>query len=972
MAEASFAQRVRDALRRPLFGPDIFISYSRHNRPYVEKLAARLHEKRKRLTIVTDRVTSKPAETMHEDLTALVRTSSMMVLVLTKDSLASNHVRTEIETFRAYDRPLVPVHVGDAMETWCQWNDQGLMHYVRSPGLQPENEVTLGDVEKNILPAPSGSVVDAIVDSISFRLQTDRIRWAAGGALALLVAVMVVSFLLIDSAEQKRDAALRESAAATRQAAVARAAEVTANANAKTAQLAATAANAEAEAARKDAEEQTRLANVAKEAAAFAQNEARLAGELAARRQQIAQGLRMAADSVNVLRQAPYLVDTSTLLGAEAMDRLERIDQRSVVADIALRDALAVLPEVERPLTLPKPSHDAALSKDGRFVVSATDDGIVLCASSDRECRTIVFEEHGLGAPDVVAISADGGVVAASHGTNERGCVHLLGNRTDRIKTASRPTCIALSHDGSGTAFVMESGVAAHPSSKSISVSEVRSLEWSPDNEHLVMTASGGGTIVWSSKTGDRTDLPTEQAGGATFSPDGLRVATFQQAPPSPDPKKGFEPLRLWTWSTKKSETIGDAQPPFASVAFSRDGAKFAAAQLETGVHVYELSTGYHMLLPGEPGLFAFNGDGTRIAVGENHRTSRLWSLSRPPRELARWRSEVSRPFIAIREDGSVVTAAKSDTMWVWRPREWVDERIDLSRAGAVMAATRDPRDGSVAAAFRNEAMIGRIDADGTVKECKGLAATATSLAFRGDGALLVATDRTVKWARDWCSGKPVSTNAALPRATPAQQIYAVATDRGGNVVALGVRNGVEVYRDGKALGYVPRPGPAIRSLAVDAEGRYLAVAEAPEIPQRDIRKQPYQITIWDLGRPLSDGPLRTIARAFPVGAMAFDPSGSALAVAAGSSVHVMDRWLSSDAAREIARLVMPRRVGGLAFSNDGTQLTAVADHGHMLVSRWRPPDLVSVACGALNTPWTADEWRAYNADLPFQPTCGR
>jgi WD40 repeat protein len=950
MARSSIAGRVRDALRRPLFGPDVFISYSRRNRPYVEKLAARLHEKNKRLTIVTDRHTSLPAESIHPDLTALVRTSSMLVLVLTRNSLTSEHVRSEIVAFREKDRPLVPIDVGDAIEKAWQWNDKALFDYVHSPGVQTEDEASLGDVEKKILPAPSDGVRDAIIDAISFRLQTNRIRWIAGAAAALLVTVALASWYLLDDANRTRALAeqLRDAAVEDRD---------TARNQAEAAREAASAADTAAGAARNEAAKQLAVASRAETAADAAT-------VLAAQRQQTALGIRMAADSVNVLRQSPYLVETAVRLGVEAMDRLDRAGEHSVAAEIALRDALAIFPEVERERPLPEKTRAIALSADGRFVASAAGAGIVLCPTDEDDCRTIAFEQHELGPPALVAFSGDGAVLAASHGTLERGCIHLHeGEGVSRIDAENDPAILALSRDGSAIAAVTKSGVTAHPSSQKLAVEEVKTLEWSPDGEHLVMTAQGGRTIVWSARNGERTDLPTEHAGRAVFSPDGNSVATIQN---SLSEGSAFEPLRIWNWRTKEPRTVGDARPPFASVAFSADGKKLAAAQPDEGLHVYELATGRHVLLPGAPGPFALAADGSRVVVGETPRTSRLWSLTGEPRELARSMDSVTHPLMAMRADGNVVSAVRSDSMRVWHEREWIDQRIAMEHRGPVAAVARDPRSGSLALAVRGK-MVARIDAGGVAKPCARLG-TPTAMAFRVDGALLVARSGTLQWVRDWCSGAP----AGLEESTPApalDRVLTLATNRDGTVIAVGGVSEAQVYRNGRHLGTIGK-GQAARGLALDPTGRYLAIAHFPDPPVHDIQQQPFSADIWDLARPLKEGAVQTIKRPFPVTAMAFDPSGEVLALASGSTVHIYDRWRSEP--REIARPDLGDRVSGLAFSLDGSQLTAVGNRGEMLVSRWKPRDLIEVACSAMKKPWPKEEWGAFNGTLPFEPACAR
>jgi len=99
-----------------------------------------------------------------------------------------------------------------------------------------------------------------------------------------------------------------------------------------------------------------------------------------------------------------------------------------------------------------------------------------------------------------------------------------------------------------------------------------------------------------------------------------------------------------------------------------------------------------------------------------------------------------------------------------------------------------------------------------------------------------------------------------------------------------------------------------------------------------------------------------------------FGPSGDALALGTGTTIHVID----PRSAKTLGRIDLPDHLNALAWSPDGrTLLTGSFDQTAALRS-WQPTDLLAQACERLTRNLTRDEWRRHLGSLPYRATCAR
>jgi len=103
------------------------------------------------------------------------------------------------------------------------------------------------------------------------------------------------------------------------------------------------------------------------------------------------------------------------------------------------------------------------------------------------------------------------------------------------------------------------------------------------------------------------------------------------------------------------------------------------------------------------------------------------------------------------------------------------------------------------------------------------------------------------------------------------------------------------------------------------------------------------------------------------VSAVAFSPDGRW--VVSGSGDKTARVWEAATG-REVARLTHDARVTAAAFSPDGQWIVSESYDGIAWVWRWRPKDLIELACARLTRNLTRTEWKQYLGEEPYRKTC--
>jgi WD40 repeat protein len=140
-------------------------------------------------------------------------------------------------------------------------------------------------------------------------------------------------------------------------------------------------------------------------------------------------------------------------------------------------------------------------------------------------------------------------------------------------------------------------------------------------------------------------------------------------------------------------------------------------------------------------------------------------------------------------------------------------------------------------------------------------------------------------------------------------------------------------------------------------DGRFLATSSGLNDSDRTAR-------VWEVagGREVVRLPHEAT-----VNQAVFSADSRYLATRAGNNTASV--WDLSTGA-EVARVRHDGLITDIAFSADGARLITASQDRSAQVWRWRPHDLIELACARLTRNLTEEEWRRYLGDEPQRKTC--
>jgi WD40 repeat protein/tetratricopeptide (TPR) repeat protein len=391
-----------------------------------------------------------------------------------------------------------------------------------------------------------------------------------------------------------------------------------------------------------------------------------------------------------------------------------------------------------------------------------------------------------------------------------------------------------------------------------------------------------GGVRVWDARTGAPAfTLPSPgnpRLHAGSFSPDGRYLAAYS----------GYyldRGLKLWDLTTRRQRDFGaDYRVALQTVALSRDGKRLATASSPWNfpdpprpveIKVWDVETGKDLAtLTGHTGNIehvAFSPDGNYLASGSWDRSVKLWDL-RSGSEVRTCNGHTGFIYcVAWSPDGEVVASASADyTLVLW------------------------------------EAHTGRVR-----HTLKGHTNTVTSVVFTPDGQRLISCGPEVKvW--DLRTGQEVLTFKNTPPFSanfPAGGGVGVSPD--GRRVAAACSQGSDIVI------WEAHPAPQARRLVSDDVYHHTQVAFAPD--GRHLAAANYNgiIEVWDLKTD------RIVTRfgipSGPWDRVVFTPDGRGLAASSRGGTAVWD----IETHKKLHALPGTKmdHVGAIAFSPDGSRL---------------------------------------------------
>ena len=620
------------------------------------------------------------------------------------------------------------------------------------------------------------------------------------------------------------------------------------------------------------------------------------------------------AVAVQALSSMESRLDLGTLLAteafriaptSEAVDALHIAAQRSIWIDRAMRHEDEV--------------NSIAYNADGSVLASAGSDGTINLWDTAKGKRIEEPLEAGSGPVLSVAFSPDGSVLASGGGngtvnlwdpaTGNRLGYSLKGHSTAVLAVAFNPEGDLLASGGVDGSIILRKAETGERVGRALAletIDVVTSLAFSPDGnvlasggEDRTRTPSVGVVERWNPETGRSVGKPLElgkeAVSGLAFSPDGHMLATGGvEASLAAD---GIIAL----WNAKTGDRIDRSfvghTDSVLSLAFSPDGGLLASAGADRNVFLWDPKTGEPIGAPLEGhsdvvNAIAFSPEGEKLASGSSDRSVILWSALE--NLLRAHRGPLGS--VAMSPDGKqFATASLVD----------LDRQGQVSGWGSLIRWTADGRQ-------VGETVVGRKPATVAYSPDGSTLALGTL-----DGEVFLADSETGKQ-----KGKPLEGHGSRtpPKDPFFNWVNAVTFSPDGRVLATGANDGTVMLWDPRtrqAMGKPLVPGGPIAGLAFSPDGRTLASGSKNG-----------EVILWDwetgrkIGKPLK-------GHSGGVTSVAFTADGNLLASSSFEGPVVI-RDPKKDASTE--EVLKGHRVQSLAFTHDGHVLAGGTQEGTVVL----------------------------------------
>jgi WD40 repeat protein len=443
------------------------------------------------------------------------------------------------------------------------------------------------------------------------------------------------------------------------------------------------------------------------------------------------------------------------------------------------------------------PVQAAALSSDGRYVVTASHDKTarvwavdaneprviatlsghsgpvlsaafspdacyVVTASWDRTAR--VWQEAGAelatlrehqSAVVEAQFSADGScIVTASDDTTARVWsakdgrkVSLLRGHQGRVTTAEFSPdgrfVITASDDRTARLWEAETGRELHKLEGHAQT--VTGARFSPDGEHVITASEDGTARVWDALTGQPGPILKGHGGWVTdarFSHDGKRIVTAS----------ADKSARIWAADAGSTLHILKGHDGLLSSArFSWDGERVVTAARDRTARIWNAENGAsEAILAGHGDAVtgaSFSPDGTRVVSASTDRTSRLWKSRNAPLTLAGHQGAIASAVFSPNGD-RVLTVSEDNTARIWNAETGEELVVFSKHHASVNAGTFSP-DGEQVLTGASDTTL-RLWNPNTGKEnhvIEGHTGAVLHVTFNSDGRHLMtaSSDRTAR-----------------------------------------------------------------------------------------------------------------------------------------------------------------------------------------------------------------------------------
>jgi len=738
----------------------------------------------------------------------------------------------------------------------------------------------------------------------------------------------------------------------------------------------------------------------------------------AERQRQIAVARQLAAQASQVTAEQPS-AELSVLLAVESMQRAVLFEN-----DLALRNALDLLPRTLRILRHNENVHCVAFSPDEKYLATGTYDktaqvfevstGKELCrfdhshsvhavafspdacllatGSADKAAR--VFDV--LSGRLVTRVDHEDTVLAVTFSPNGQYVATGSVDRKARVfNSLSGQIRSTVDHNGSvfDVAFSRDSRYLASVSAREIldrpRMGELlifnvpkRRIAWradggamfavtfSPDGRYLAVGAYDHLAEVVEIGTWQRRKLPhRDSVNAVAFSSDGRYLATGC----------GDRKARVFEPETGREVAVLNHQGYVVDVAFSPNGRFLATASHDNTARVLEVSTGREISRiehGSHVNAVAFCSNSRYVATASLDRTAKVVEIVDPGR-LSSLSHRVSASFVSLTPDGRhIATASDAIRVFETTGREISNPTCPLPHRSLVLS----PDARYLVSLALGTASIVEVESGREVQSMSNLT-WAKAVDFSADGRYLAFSGgrRFRPLSREQLDNfeelQNMSGETIIFEVATGHEIKSLYTLSEAEMVALSPDGGFVAIADTHTFGFAGRvtvfeiaTGTALVELG-DHLKPIRALVFGPNGRHVAVVSESNTGRVFevDTGRELLQANHQD-----RVLAVALSCDGRYTATAGDDNTAKVFDMASG---REVSRLNHAFGVRALAFSDDGRYLTVASESPNthdIVITRHilRPNDLVAEACCRLARNLTLEEWHQYLPDEPYRRTC--